>query len=109
MYARAALTSLGVWNTVADHVASAENVRVALAYVARGEAPLGIVYSTDAKAEPKVRVIDTFPDNSHPPIVYPVAATKDAKPLAREFIAYLEGADAAAVFKKDGFVVLTAK
>jgi molybdate transport system substrate-binding protein len=108
-YAKAALTSLGVWNAVVDHVASAENVRVALAYVARGEAPLGIVYSTDAKAEPKVRVVDSFPDNTHPPIVYPVALTKDAAPLAREFLTYLEGPDATAVFRKDGFVVLNAK
>src|SRR5262249_53821726 len=77
-YGKAALTSLGVWNTVADHLVIAENVRVALSYVARGEAPLGIVYTTDAMAEQKVRIVDTFPDNTHPPIVYPVALTKDA-------------------------------
>jgi molybdate transport system substrate-binding protein len=104
-YARAALTTLGVWNTVADHLAPAENVRAALAYVARGEAPLGIVYSTDAMAEPRVRVIAIFPNNTHPPIVYPVALTKDAKPLAREFLNYLEGPEAGAVFRKAGFIV----
>ncbi|HEX3943833.1 MAG TPA: molybdate ABC transporter substrate-binding protein [Rhizomicrobium sp.] len=105
-YAKAALTTLGVWSAVADNLAPAENVRAALAYVARGEAPLGIVYSTDAMAEPRVRVIATFPDYTHPPIVYPVALTKDAKPLAREFLDYLEGPEAGEVFRKAGFVVL---
>ena len=105
-YAKASLTSLGVWNAVVDHLALAENVRVALAYVARGEAPLGIVYATDALSEPKVRIVGTFPDNSHPPIVYLAALTKDAKPLAKAFLDYLDGADARAVFRKDGFVIL---
>jgi len=105
-YAKAALTSLGVWNAVVNHLAQAENVRIALEYVARGEAPLGVVYSTDATAEPAVRVVDTFPDDSHPPIVYPVALTKDAKPAAAEFLAYLESPEAMQVFKKRGFVVL---
>lgn len=105
-YAKAALTTLGVWTGVADHLAPAENVRAALAYVARGEAPLGIVYSTDAMAEPRVRVIGTFADNTHPPIVYPAALTKEAKPLAREFLDYLEGPEAGAVFRKAGFVIL---
>jgi molybdate transport system substrate-binding protein len=82
-------------------------VRAALAYVARGETPLGIVYTTDARAEPRVRVLDTFPDNTHPPIVYPVALTREAKPLAREFLNYLESPAAAAVFRKAGFVVLS--
>ena len=74
-YAKSALTSLGVWNGVVDHLAQAENVRVALAYVARGETPLGIVYTTDALAEPKVKIGDTFPDKTHAPIVYPAALT----------------------------------
>jgi molybdate transport system substrate-binding protein len=104
-YARATLTALGVWDSVATHLAPAENVRVALAYVAHGEAPLGIVYTTDAIAEPTVRVIGTFPDNIHPPIVYPVALTKDAKPLAREFLAYVEGPEARGIFRKKGFEV----
>jgi molybdate transport system substrate-binding protein len=105
-YGKTALTSLGVWNTVADRLVIAENVRVALAYVARGEAPLGIVYTTDAIAEPKVRIVDTFPDNSHQPIVYPVALTKDAKPAAKSFLDFLGGPEAAAIFSKAGFVVL---
>ena len=105
-YAKAALITLGVWDTVASRVVPAENVRVALAYVARGEAPLGIVYATDAKAEAKVRVVDTFPTGSHPRIVYPAALTKDASSGAREFLAYLSGARAAAIFAKAGFTVL---
>jgi molybdate transport system substrate-binding protein len=106
-YAKAALTTLGVWNAVAGQLAPAENVRVALAYVARGETPLGIVYTTDARAEPRVRVVGSFPDNTHPPIVYPAALTKEAKPLAREFLDYLKSPAAAAVFRKAGFVVLS--
>jgi molybdate transport system substrate-binding protein len=105
-YAKAALTALGAWDGVAGHLVAAENVRVALAYVARGEAPLGIVYATDAMAEPKVRIVDTFPDNTHQPIVYPVALTRDAKPAAKAFLDYLGGSDAAAIFTKAGFVVL---
>ena len=104
-YGRAALTSLGVWNGVVDHLANAENVRVALAYVARGEAPLGIVYETDAKAEPNVKMVGMFPENSHPPILYPAALIKDAKPEARAFLAFLSSPDARAVFEKDGFTV----
>lgn len=104
-YAKTALTSLGVWNTVADRLVQAENVRVALAYVARGEAPLGIVYTTDAMAEPKVKVVGTFPDNTHQPIVYPAALTKDAQPGAKAFLDFLSGPDAAAIFAKAGFIV----
>jgi molybdate transport system substrate-binding protein len=107
-YAKTALMALGVWNAVVDHLAQAENVRVALAYVARGEAPLGIVYTTDAMSEPKVRIVDTFPENTHQKIVYPAALTKEAKPLAKDFLAYLEGAEASAIFGKAGFVVLAA-
>jgi molybdate transport system substrate-binding protein len=105
-YARAALTSLGVWDSVAGRVAPAENVRAALAYVARGEAPLGIVYTTDALSESKVRIVGTFPDDSHAPIVYPAALTKDTKPQARAFLDFLSGPEATAIFVKDGFVVL---
>jgi molybdate transport system substrate-binding protein len=108
-YAKAALAALSVWNDVAAQVAPAENVRAALAYVARGEAPFGIVYATDALAEPRVRIVATFPDNTHPPIVYPVALTKDAKPLAGDFLRYLEGPAALAVFQKTGFVILPAR
>jgi molybdate transport system substrate-binding protein len=106
-YAKAALMALALWTAVAGQLAPAENVRVALAYVARGEAPLGIVYTTDARAEPRVRVVGTFPADTHPPIVYPVALTKEAKPLAREFLGYLESPAAATVFRKAGFVVLS--
>ena len=73
------------------------------AYVARGEAALGIVYKTDALIERKVRIVDTFPENSHPPIVYPIALTKTATPAAKDYIAFLSGNDAAEIFKKYGF------
>lgn len=102
-YGKSALTSLGVWNSLVDHTANAESVRVALAYVARGETPLGIVYATDAKIEPKVKVIDTFPDKTHAPIVYPAAMTKGAKPEAKGFLDFLSGPQARAVFVKYGF------
>ncbi len=102
-YAKASLTALGVWPAVESKLASAENVRVALAYVARGETPLGIVYKTDALAEPKVKIVDTFPAKTHPPIVYPVALTKDARPEAKAFLAFLEGREARAIFVKYGF------
>ncbi|HKD46113.1 MAG TPA: molybdate ABC transporter substrate-binding protein [Rhizomicrobium sp.] len=105
-YGRAALSALGVWSSVASQLANAEDVRVALAYVARGEAPLGIVYETDAKAEPNVKIVGVFPEDSHPPILYPAAMTKDAKPDARAFLAYLSSPTARAVFEKDGFTVL---
>ena len=106
-YGKAALTALGVWDSVSGHLAPAENVRVALSYVARGETPFGIVYATDALAEPRVRVVDTFPESTHPPIRYPAALTKDAKPLAKDFLDYLSGPQARAVYVKDGFVVLS--
>jgi len=75
LYAKAALEKLGVWASVESKMAMAENVRAALVLVARGEAPLGIVYATDAKVEPGVKIIAVFPEDSHPPIVYPVALT----------------------------------
>jgi molybdate transport system substrate-binding protein len=105
-YAKAALTTLGVWDTVTDKVVPAENVRVALAYVARGEASLGIVYATDAEAELKVRIIAVFPQDAYPRIVYPAALTKEARPEARAFLTYLSGGRAKAIFKKTGFTVL---
>jgi molybdate transport system substrate-binding protein len=107
-YARASLMALGVWNDVSGHLAPAENVRAALAYVARGEAPLGIVYTTDALAEPQVRIVGTFPDNTHPPIVYPAALIKDAKPAAAKFLGYLQAPEARAIFQTAGFAVLEA-
>lgn len=102
-YARSALTSLGVWNDVADKLVRTDNVRSALAFIARGETPLGIVYETDARVEKRVRVVDFFPADSHPPIVYPVAVTAKARPAAREFVDFLQSAPAQAAFKKYGF------
>jgi molybdate transport system substrate-binding protein len=105
IYGKTALTSLGLWEGVKDKVAQGQNVRVALAYVARGEAPLGIVYSTDAAVEPKVKVVGTFPASSHKPIVYPVAVLKSAKsPAAAEFAQFLAGRTAQRVFADYGFV-----
>tara|TARA_R110002110_G_scaffold161996_1_gene360989 strand:- start:1581 stop:2366 length:786 start_codon:yes stop_codon:yes gene_type:complete len=104
-YARTALTSLGVWSSVVDHLAQAENVRVALAYVARGETPFGIVYETDALSQPKVRIVDVFPATAHQPITYPVALLKTADPDAAGFLAYLKSDAAQAVFIKAGFII----
>jgi molybdate transport system substrate-binding protein len=105
-YARAALTALGVWSSVADHLIRADNVRVALAFVARGEAPLGIVYETDARIEPGVRIVAVFPDSTHDPIVYPVALTKTAQPAAERFLDFLRSPRAAAIFARYGFLPL---
>jgi molybdate transport system substrate-binding protein len=102
-YGKASLTALGVWDSVAAHVAPAENVRVALEYVARGEAPYGIVYATDARVAPQVKVAGIFPENTHPAIVYPVALTKTATPWARDFLVFLSGPEARAIFDKAGF------
>jgi len=107
-YAKASLTQLGVWDSVVGHLAQAENVRVALTYVAHGDAPLGIVYTTDALADKGVRIVGTFPDDTHAPIVYPIALAKDAKPEAKAFIEFLRGPQARAIFEKDGFIILGA-
>ena len=108
-YAKASLMQLGAWDAVKNQLASGENVRAALAYVARGEAPLGIVYTTDAMAEKKVHVVAILPDSTHAPIVYPAALVKDAKPEAKAFLAFLSGREAITIFKKDGFIILGAK
>jgi molybdate transport system substrate-binding protein len=105
-YARQALTTLGVWGDVADRLVRADNVRTALAFVARGEAPLGIVYTTDAKIEPRVRVVGTFPDDTHLPITYPAAVTKGARQGAARFIQFLGGPVARAKFSELGFSAL---
>ena len=102
-YARAALMSLGVWNRIADRIVRADNVRTALAYVARGEAKLGIVYATDARIEPKVRIVDTFPENTHSPILYPIALTRTASPQAKQYLDFIAGPVAAAIFQRYGF------
>ena len=103
-YAEEALKSLGLYDAVSPRFAPAENVRVALQMVARGEAKLGIVYGTDAAAEPGVAVVATFPETSHKPIVYPIGLTKGAGPAAGDFVTYLKGPEADAVFTAAGFV-----
>lgn len=104
-YAKAAFEKLGVWDQVAPRVAAAENVRAALALVSRGETPLGVVYQTDAAADSGVMIAGVFPDGSHPPIVYPVAALKGARAEAAAFLAFIEGAQARGIFGKHGFAV----
>lgn len=104
-YGKAALTSLGLWSRVEARVARGENVRAALALVERGDAPLGIVYETDARATRRVRVVAAFPPGSHPPIRYPVAMVADsAAPDARAFLAFLLSAEGRAIFVRHGFV-----
>lgn len=106
-YGKSALQSLGVWDSVAGRIAQAEDVRAALALVSRGEAPLGVVYATDAAIDPGVRVVDTFPADSHEPIHYPVAAlTASEHPQSRAFLVFLRSPSATAVFERYGFTVL---
>lgn len=102
-YARSSLVSLGVWNEVVERLVRADNVRVALSYVARKEAPLGIVYETDAAIDPGVRIVDFFPESSHAPIVYPVAITKKAQPGAVDFYRFATGPEARAIYAKYKF------
>ena len=105
-YAKASLESLSLWNGVRPRLAESESVRAALMLVARGETPLGIVYASDAKAEPGVRVVATFPEDSHPPIVYPVAALRGARAAqAARFVQWLGSPAADALFTKRGFAV----
>ena len=107
-YGKAALETLGVWAAVEGNVAQAENVRAALALVSAGEAPLGIVYQTDAAADPKVRILATFPPETHPPIVYPVAQTAaSTHAAAAAFLECLQTGKARALFETQGFTVLT--
>jgi molybdate transport system substrate-binding protein len=105
LYGKAALTRLGVWDAVAAQLAPAESVRAALAYVTRGETPLGIVYRTDAEAQKRVRVVGVFPADSHPPIRYPVALTTSAGPDATQYLAFLSGSEARAIFARHGFTL----
>jgi molybdate transport system substrate-binding protein len=102
-YARAALSALGAWNGVEARLAPAENVRAALAFVARGEAPLGIVYRTDAMAEKAVRIVDAFPPGTHPPIVYPLVLLKGATSATRALAAHLAAPDTRATWEHFGF------
>jgi molybdate transport system substrate-binding protein len=102
-YGKASLEALGVWKDVQSKVAPAENVRAALVLVSRAEAPLGIVYRTDAMVEPKVRIVAEFPENSHPPIIYPAAVTATGNSAAAAFLDSLSKPAAMAVFAKYGF------
>ncbi len=108
-YGKASLEKLGVWGSVQGKVAQAENVRAALALVSTGEAPLGIVYKTDTAADPKVKIIGTFPEDSHPAIIYPVAQLKESKDAdAPKFLDCMRGAKAKSLFENQGFTVLAA-
>ena len=109
VYGKQSLLSLGLWQGVAANVAQADNVRAALALVASGEAPLGIVYATDAAAEPDVAVIGRFPEDSHDPITYPAALVADSShSQARDFLDHLQGDQAGGVFEAEGFTVIGA-
>jgi molybdate transport system substrate-binding protein len=106
-YGKAALEKLGTWASVEKSVAGAESVRAALALVSRGEAPYGIVYATDAAADPGVAVVGTFPEDTHPPIIYPIAILSDSKSAdAGAYVDYLKSAKAAPFFESQGFTVL---
>jgi molybdate transport system substrate-binding protein len=106
-YGKAALEALGVWSSVASKTAPAENVRAALLLVSRGEAPLGIVYQTDAAAEKGVKIVGTFPEGTHPPIVYPIAVTASStNPGSAAYVAFLRSAAARPAFEKQGFALI---
>jgi molybdate transport system substrate-binding protein len=105
-YAKAALEKLGAWSAAEHKFATADNVRAALTLVSRGEAPLGIVYETDAKVDPGVKIVAAFPADSHEPITYPVAATINAKPEATEYLTFLRGPVSRDIFEKYGFTFL---
>ena len=106
LYAKAALEKLGAWTAAEPKLAQAENVRATLAFVARGETPVGIVYETDARIEPKVKIIGTFPDGSYPPVTYPVAATANGKAAAARYLSFLATPAAKAIFERYGFSFL---
>jgi len=103
-YAKAALDSLGVWDEVANRILPADNARTALMYVERGEAPLGIVYTTDALSSKSVRIVATFPEATHPPIHYPMALTSRAGPNAALWLDYLRSSEAVSIFQEQGFI-----
>jgi molybdate transport system substrate-binding protein len=106
-YGKAALEKLGAWDGVKDRIAQAENVRAALLLVSRDETPFGIVYQTDAASEPGVRIVGTFPEDTHPPIIYPAALTKDSSnAIAAEFLKYIRSPAAKPAFERQGFAVL---
>ena len=102
-YARAALVSLGVWDEIQDHLVRADNVRSAMMFVARGESPLGIVYATDALADSQVRIVDTFPENTHAPITYPGATIRGARAEAIAYLNYLASPAVRDTWRRFGF------
>lgn len=105
-YAKAALRSLGLWHQLRTRTAEVENVRAALLLVARGETPLGVVYGSDARAEPRVKVLATFPGDSHPPVVYPAARVQGSgHPQAGAFVRWLRTDPARAIFRRHGFLL----
>ncbi len=105
-YAKAALEQIGLWSKAAPKLVMAENVRAALALAARGEAALAIVYASDARVEPRVRIVGEFPPSSHPAIVYPAALITTASPMATRYLAFLRSPEAASIFERFGFSVL---
>jgi molybdate transport system substrate-binding protein len=105
-YGKVALEKLGVWTSVSDRLAQAENVRAALLLVSRGEAPAGIVYQTDAASDKGVTIIGTFPEDTHPPIIYPIALSTNAGPDAAAFLTYIRSGKAKPVFEAQGFAVV---
>ena len=106
IYTKAALEKLGIWAEIEPKLARADSVRAALAFVERGECPLGVVYTTDAAIDPKVRIVAVFPEDSHPPIVYPAALVAGHEtPAARAFFDFLQSPAAKDVFRKYGFVL----
>ena len=107
-YGKVALEKLGAWDGVKDKLAQADSVRAALTLVSHGEAPLGIVYRTDATSDPNVKIVDVFPESLHPPIVYPIAQTKDSSNGdAQELLTYIRSFAARMPFERQGFTVLS--
>lgn len=107
IYGRQALQSLGWWPALEKRYVGTEDVRTALAFVERGECPLGIVYETDARISDKVVIAARFPESTHEPVVYPFALLPRASPAAREFFQWLQGSESAAIFTRYGFTILT--
>jgi molybdate transport system substrate-binding protein len=106
-YAKAAFEKLGLWGQVQPRLAQADNVRAALALVSRGEAPLGVVYESDARSDPGVKVVGVFPQGSHPPVVYPFAVTAEARgDGGARFLAFLTSAAGRPFFEAQGFTVI---
>ncbi|HEX9126003.1 MAG TPA: molybdate ABC transporter substrate-binding protein, partial [Methylomirabilota bacterium] len=106
-YGKGALEHLGIWTSLQGKIAPAENVRAALALVSRGETPFGIVYQTDAAADAKVRIVGVFPEDTHPPITYPMAAVATSShPITTAYMAYLRSQAARPLFERQGFIAL---